>query len=70
VFEIRIFGRIFAIKRGEDTGGWRKLHSEKLHNLYSMSLLLGVVNRVGDRGMCHAWKVREIYIFSSHGILK
>jgi hypothetical protein len=27
--------RIFEPKRGEVTRGWRKLHNEELHNLYS-----------------------------------
>jgi hypothetical protein len=35
VFENRVLGRIFGPKRDEVTEGWRKLHNEKLHNLYS-----------------------------------
>jgi hypothetical protein len=27
--------RIFGPKRDEVAGGWRKLHNEELHNLYS-----------------------------------
>jgi hypothetical protein len=27
--------KIFGPKRDEVTGGWRKLHNEELHNLYS-----------------------------------
>jgi hypothetical protein len=27
--------RIFGQKRDDVTGGWRKLHSEEFHNLYS-----------------------------------
>jgi hypothetical protein len=34
VFENRVL-RIFGPKRDEVTGGWRKLHNEELHNLYS-----------------------------------
>jgi hypothetical protein len=30
-----VFERIFGPKRDEETGGWRKLHNEELHNLYS-----------------------------------
>jgi hypothetical protein len=33
VFENRVLRRIFGPKRDEDTGGWRKLHNEELHNL-------------------------------------
>jgi hypothetical protein len=35
VFENRVLRRIFGPKRDEVTGGWRKLHHEELHNLYS-----------------------------------
>jgi hypothetical protein len=34
VFENMVL-RIFGLKRDEVTGGWGKLHNEKLHNLYS-----------------------------------
>jgi hypothetical protein len=37
VFENRVLRRIFGPKRDEITGGWRKLHNEKLHNFYSYS---------------------------------
>jgi hypothetical protein len=35
VFENRVLRRIFGSKRNEVTGGWRKLHNEEFHNLYS-----------------------------------
>jgi hypothetical protein len=35
VFENRVLRRTFGQKRVEVTGGWRKLHNEELHNLYS-----------------------------------
>jgi hypothetical protein len=35
VFENRVLRRIFGPKRDEEKGGWRKLHNEELHNLYS-----------------------------------
>jgi hypothetical protein len=35
VSEKRVLRRIFGPKRDEVTGGWRKLHNEELHNLYS-----------------------------------
>jgi hypothetical protein len=34
-FENRVLRKIFEPKRDEVTGGWRKLHNEELHNLYS-----------------------------------
>jgi hypothetical protein len=35
VFENRVLRRILGPKRDEVTGGWRKLHNEELHGLYS-----------------------------------
>jgi hypothetical protein len=35
VFEQRVLRTVFGPKRDEVTGGWRKLHNEELHNLYS-----------------------------------
>jgi hypothetical protein len=35
VFENRVLRRIFGPKRDAVTGGWRKLHNEEMHNLYS-----------------------------------
>jgi hypothetical protein len=47
------------LKRDELTGGWRKLHTEELHNLYSSLSVIriiklkrrwaGCVARVGER---------------------
>jgi hypothetical protein len=37
VFGNRVLRRILGPKRDEVTGGWRKLHNEELHNLYSSS---------------------------------
>jgi hypothetical protein len=35
VFENRVLSRIFGLKRDEVSGGWKKLHNEELHSLYS-----------------------------------
>jgi hypothetical protein len=35
VFENRVLRKIFGSKRDEVAGGWKKLHNEKLHGLYS-----------------------------------
>jgi hypothetical protein len=43
VFENRVLPRIFSPKRDEVTGGWRKLHNEKLHNLYSSPDIIRVI---------------------------
>jgi hypothetical protein len=31
--------RIFELKSGEVTEGWRKVHNEDLHNLYSQNII-------------------------------
>jgi len=46
MFENRVQSRIFGPKREEVTGGWRKIHNEELHNLYS-SLSTIMSNRWG-----------------------
>jgi hypothetical protein len=61
VFETRVLRRIFGPKRNEVTGGWRKLHNEELHDLYSSPSIIrimkarrvrwaGHVARMGRRG--------------------
>jgi hypothetical protein len=32
---LRVLRRTFRQKRDEVRGGWRKLHNEELHNMYS-----------------------------------
>jgi hypothetical protein len=44
VFENRVLRRIFGPKRDEVTGGWRKLHTEELHNLYSSPSIIRMIN--------------------------
>jgi hypothetical protein len=62
VFESRVLRRIFGPKRDQVTGGWRKLHNEALHNLYSSPSIIrmiksrrmrcaGHVARIGRKGM-------------------
>jgi hypothetical protein len=61
MFGNRTLGRIFGPKVIEITGGWRRLHTEELHNLYSSSDIriinlkrmrwAGHVTRMGRRGM-------------------
>jgi hypothetical protein len=43
VFENRVLRRIFRCKRDEVTGGWRKLHNEELHGLYSSPSIIRVI---------------------------
>jgi hypothetical protein len=72
VFENRVLRGIFGPKRDEVIGGWRKLHSEELHNLYCSPSIIriiksrrmrwtGHVARMGRRGMHIGfwWKSRK-----------
>jgi hypothetical protein len=44
--------RIFGSRRYEVTGGWRKLHNEELHNLYSSPSIIGMVKSRRMRLAC------------------
>jgi hypothetical protein len=43
VFENRVLRSIFGSKRDGVTGGWRKLHNEELHGLYSSPSIIRVI---------------------------
>jgi hypothetical protein len=38
-----VLRRIFGPKRDGVTGGWRKLHNEELHNLYSSPSIIRII---------------------------
>jgi hypothetical protein len=40
VFEKRVLRRMFRPQRDEMTGGWRKLHNQELHKLYSSPIII------------------------------
>jgi hypothetical protein len=43
VFENRVLRRIFGPKMEEAMGGWRKLHNEELHDLYSLQNIIRII---------------------------
>jgi hypothetical protein len=43
VFENSVLRRIFGPRREEMTGGWKNLHNEELHNLYSLSSIIRMI---------------------------
>jgi hypothetical protein len=45
VFENRVLRTIFASKRDEAIGGYRKLSNEELHNLYSSPSIIRMIKR-------------------------
>jgi hypothetical protein len=42
-FENRVLRRIFGPKRTELAGGWRKLHNEELHKLYTLPRTIAMI---------------------------
>jgi hypothetical protein len=64
VFENRMLRRIFGPRRGEVTGGWRKLHNEDLRDLYSSSSVIRIIKSSRMRWESHVarmWKKRIAY---------
>jgi hypothetical protein len=43
MFENRVLRRLFVPTRDEVTGEWRKLHNEKLHELYTSPNIVRVI---------------------------
>jgi hypothetical protein len=43
VFENRVLRRIFGPKRDRVTEGWRKLHNEELHDLFSSPSMIRIM---------------------------
>jgi hypothetical protein len=72
MLENRVLRRIFGPKRDEVTGGWRKIHNEELHNLYSSPSIIRMIKsrrmrlapyvaRMGRRGIYigYWWKSQK-----------
>jgi hypothetical protein len=59
VFENMVLRRIFGPKRDGVTGGWRKLHNEGFHNLYSSPSIIRIMKsgRMGWAG--HVARMEE-----------
>jgi hypothetical protein len=58
VFENRML-RIFGPKRDGVTGGWRKLHNEELHNLYSLPSIIRIIKSRRMRWAGHVARMGE-----------
>jgi hypothetical protein len=59
VFQNRVFRRIFGPKRDEVTGGWRKLHKEELHNLFSSPSIIRMTKSRRMRWAGHITRMGE-----------
>jgi hypothetical protein len=64
VFENRVLRRIFGPKNGGLMAGWRKLHNEELHNLYSSLSIIRIIKSRRMRWAGHVarmGKKRNVY---------
>jgi hypothetical protein len=59
VFENRVLRRIFGPKRDELTGGWRELHNEELHNLYSSPSIIRMIKSRRMRWAVHVARMGQ-----------
>jgi hypothetical protein len=62
VFENRVLRRIFGPKRDEVTGGWRKLHNEELHVLYSSPSIFREIKARRMRWAGHVARMGEVRV--------
>jgi len=64
IFENRVLRTIFGSKRDEVTGEWRKLHNEKLNDLYSSPSVVRLIKSRRMRWAEHVarkWEGRGVY---------
>jgi hypothetical protein len=59
MFKNRVLRRIFGPKRDRVLGGWRKLHNEELHNLYSSPSIIRIIKSERMRLAGHVARMRE-----------
>jgi hypothetical protein len=59
VFENRVLRRIFGQKRDGVTRGWRQLHNEELHNLYTSSSIIRIIKSRRMRWAGHVARMGE-----------
>jgi hypothetical protein len=46
MFKNRVLRKVFGPKMVEKTAGWRKLHNEEVHNMYSLP---GIIRMIKSR---------------------
>jgi hypothetical protein len=59
VFQCSVVRRVFGNKRDEVTGEWRRLHNEKLYDLYSTSDITRVIKSRRIRWAGHVGPMGE-----------
>jgi hypothetical protein len=58
-YGVWVLRRIFGPKRDEETGSWRKLHNEELHNLYSLPNIIRIIKSRRMRWTGHVARMGE-----------
>jgi hypothetical protein len=56
---LRVLRRIFGLKRDDVTGGWRELHNEEIHNLYSSPSIIRMIRSRRMRWAGHVARMVE-----------
>jgi hypothetical protein len=59
VFDKKLLRRTFGLKRHEVTRGWRKLHNEELHDLYSSPSVIRIIKSRRMRWAGHVAQMGE-----------
>jgi hypothetical protein len=59
VFENRVLRRIFGAERDGVMEGWRRLHNEELHNLYSSPSIIRIIKSRRMRWAAHVARMGE-----------
>jgi hypothetical protein len=59
MLENRVLRRIFGPKRDEVTRGWRNLHNDELHNLYSSPSIIRIIKSRRMRWAGHVTRMGE-----------
>jgi hypothetical protein len=62
VFVKRVLSTTYGQKRDEVTGGWRKVHNEELHNLYSSPNITRMIKSRRMRWAGHVARMGRITI--------
>ena len=57
--KLRVLKSMFGLKRDEVTGGWRKLHNEELHNVYSSPSTIRMIKSRRIRWAGHVARMGE-----------
>jgi hypothetical protein len=70
VFEIKVLRRIFGPKTDEVTGGWKELHNEELHNLYSSLTIIRIIKSRRIRWVGHVARLEETRKLQNWQLLK